>query len=113
MAYRAQGLVDADGAPVIDPEAGRKTIGQGAAALVFGAASPLLDGHGGVYLKDSDIAVLDDEPRPLTAGSIPSDASSAMLDPDDARRLWELSERLIRPGARSTVAGPVIPSGSR
>lgn len=93
--YRAQGLVDEDGATVIDPQAGKKTVEQGAATLVFGAASPLLDGLGGVYLKDCDVAVLDDEPRPLTATSIPSDANSAMLDPDDARRLWELSEQLL------------------
>ncbi len=93
--YRAQGLVDDDGVAIIDPVAGKKTVEQGAATLVFGAASPLLDGVGGVYLKDNDVAVLDDEPRPLTADSIPSDANSAMLDPDDARRLWELSERLL------------------
>jgi NAD(P)-dependent dehydrogenase (short-subunit alcohol dehydrogenase family) len=94
--YRAQGLVDEHGTTVIDPEGGKKTVEQGAATLVFGAASPLLDGVGGVYLKDNDIAVLDDEQRPLTADSLPSDASSAMLDPDDARRLWELTEDLLR-----------------
>ncbi|MFS8197195.1 SDR family NAD(P)-dependent oxidoreductase [Streptomyces sp. CWNU-52B] len=93
--YRAQGLVDDDGVTVIDPEAGKKTVEQGAATLVFGAAGPLLDGLGGVYLKDSDVAVLDDEQRPLTADSIPSEANSAMLDPADARRLWELSEQLL------------------
>jgi NAD(P)-dependent dehydrogenase (short-subunit alcohol dehydrogenase family) len=93
--YRAQGLIDDNGVTVIDPEAGKKTVEQGAATLVFGAASPLLEGIGGVYLKDSDVAVLDDEHRPLTADSIPSDANSAMLDPDDARRLWEVSERLL------------------
>ena len=93
--YRAQGLVDDDGATIIDPERGKKTIAQGASTLVFGAASPLLEGVGGVYLKDNDVAVLDDEVRPLTADSIPSDASSAMLDPDDARRLWDLSEQLV------------------
>ncbi|WP_433065206.1 SDR family NAD(P)-dependent oxidoreductase [Dactylosporangium sp. CS-033363] len=92
---RAQGLVDEHGTTVIDPAAGKKTIEQGAATLVFGAASPLLAGMGGVYLKDSDVAVLDDEVRPLTADSIPSDANSAMLDPADARRLWDVSERLL------------------
>ncbi|WP_308121432.1 SDR family NAD(P)-dependent oxidoreductase [Paractinoplanes bogorensis] len=92
---RAQGLVDEHGVTIIDPAAGKKTIEQGAATIVFGAASPLLDGIGGAYLKDSDVAVLDDEVRPLTAGSIPSDANSAMLDPGDARRLWDLSEKLL------------------
>lgn len=93
--YRQQGLVDEHGRTVIDPERGWKSIEQGAATLVFGAASPLLDGAGGVYLKDSDVAVIDDEVRPLTADSVPSDANSAMLDADDARRLWQLSEALL------------------
>lgn len=44
--------------------------------------------------KDSDVAVIDDAVRPLTADSIPSDANSAMLDADDARRLWEVSVQL-------------------
>ena len=93
--FREQGLVDADGTTVIDPAVGKKTIEQGAATLVFGAASPVLDGIGGVYLKDSDVAVLDDTVRPLTAGSIPSDANSAMLDDGDARRLWDVTEQLL------------------
>ncbi|MFJ3382160.1 SDR family NAD(P)-dependent oxidoreductase [Curtobacterium sp. NPDC090217] len=93
--YRQQGLVDEHGATIIDPSNGKKTIEQGAATLVLGAASPLLDGIGGVYLKDGDVAVIDDEVRPLTADSIPADANSAMLDPDDARRLWTLTEQLL------------------
>ncbi|WP_067510243.1 SDR family NAD(P)-dependent oxidoreductase [Actinoplanes sp. TFC3] len=93
--YRAQGLVDEHGTTVIDPGAGKKTASQGAATIVFGAASPLLDGIGGVYLKDNDIAVLDDERRPVTASSIPTDANSAMLDPEQARRLWDVSEQLL------------------
>lgn len=93
--YRAQGLVDEQGVTVIDPHVGKKTVEQGAATLVFGAASPLLNGIGGVYLKDNDVAVLDDEVRPLTENSIPSDANFAMLDSDDARRLWRISERLL------------------
>jgi NAD(P)-dependent dehydrogenase (short-subunit alcohol dehydrogenase family) len=93
--YRSQGLVDADGRTVIDPAAGKKTVDQGAATIVFGAVSPWLDGLGGVYLKDCDVAPLDDTVRPLTADSIPADANSAMLDPADARRLWALSEDLV------------------
>lgn len=93
--YRAQGLVDDGNATVIDPDAGKKTIQQGAATIVFGIASPLIDGIGGLYLKDNDVAVLDDRMQPLTAHHIPSDANSAMLDPKDARRLWTISERLL------------------
>ncbi|GAB3249583.1 SDR family NAD(P)-dependent oxidoreductase [Kineosporia babensis] len=93
--YRDQGLVDDNGATIIDPEAGKKTSVQGAATPVFGAVSPVLDGLGGLYLKDCDVAVLDDTVRPLTASSIPSDANSAMLDPVDAERLWDVSEQLL------------------
>ncbi len=93
--YQAQGLVDEHGDTVIDPEAGKKTVPQGAATIVFGAASPHLDGVGGVYLKDNDVARLDDRELPMTPDSIPADANSAMLDRADAERLWELSERLL------------------
>lgn len=91
----AQGLVDEHGETVVDPAAGKKTVEQGAATIAFAATSPLLEGLGGVYLKDCDVAPLDDEERAMTADSIPADASSAMLDPADARRLWDLSEQLV------------------
>lgn len=93
--YRAQGLVDEHGETVIDPGLGKKTVPQGAATIVLGAASPTLDGIGGVYLKDGDVAPIDDEDRPLTADSIPADANRAMLDPEDARRLWAVTEQLL------------------
>jgi NAD(P)-dependent dehydrogenase (short-subunit alcohol dehydrogenase family) len=95
-ALRAMGLVDERGAPIIDPARGKKTPAQGASTIVFAATSPLLAEIGGVYLKDNDVAPLDDEARPLTADCIPADASSSSIDPDAAARLWELSERLIR-----------------
>ena len=94
-ALRRMGLIDEGGQAIIDPAVGKKTPKQGASTVVFAATSPLLAGIGGVYLKDSDVAVVDDVQRPLTAGSIPADASSAMLDPDDAERLWAVSERLL------------------
>jgi NAD(P)-dependent dehydrogenase (short-subunit alcohol dehydrogenase family) len=92
---RADGLIDEEGNPIIDPPRGKKTPQQGASTIVFGAASALLAGIGGVYLKDSDVARLDDEPRPMSALEPPSDAASHALDAESARRLWELSERLI------------------
>jgi hypothetical protein len=55
----------------------------------------MLDGIGGVYLKDNDISPLDDEPRPLTAQNIPADVMSHSIDPESARRLCELSERML------------------
>ena len=74
---RAMGLIDEAGKPIIDPVRGKKTPAQGASSIVFAAASPLLAGVGGVYLKDNDVAPLNDEQRPLTADSIPADAASS------------------------------------
>ena len=94
-ALRSMGLIDDAGNPIIDPERGKKTIPQGASTTVFAATSPLLAEVGGVYLLDNDISRLDDEPRALTADRIPAEVASHSIDPESARRLWELSERLL------------------
>lgn len=93
---RAMGLIDEAGRPVIDPEHGKKTPQQGASTAVFAATSPLLADVGGVYLTDNDISALDDEPRPMSAEGPPTAAMSHSVDPESARRLWELSEELLR-----------------
>ncbi|WP_328729385.1 SDR family NAD(P)-dependent oxidoreductase [Streptomyces griseoaurantiacus] len=95
---RAMGLIGEDGEPVIDPEREKKTPEQAAATIVFAAASPVLDGVGGVYLKNADIAPVD--ARPLTAGmlavgDVTSDLAPHAADPASARRLWDLGERLL------------------
>ncbi|MCS7475673.1 SDR family NAD(P)-dependent oxidoreductase [Umezawaea endophytica] len=95
---RAMGLVDDDGLPIIDPERGQKTVWQGIATSVFAATSPLLADIGGVYLKDNDVSPLD-TPREINFGTeryIPADVVPHAVDPESARRLWELSERLLR-----------------
>ncbi len=93
---RAMGLIGEDGQPIIDPERGKKTIQQGASTIVFAASSPMLAEIGGVYLKDNDISVLNDEPVPLTAQDIPSDITSASINPDSALRLWNLGTKLLQ-----------------
>ncbi|WP_131195595.1 SDR family NAD(P)-dependent oxidoreductase [Lichenihabitans psoromatis] len=95
-ALRAMGLIDETGRPIIDPSAGKKTPQQGASTIVFAATSPLLAAIGGVYLKDNDIAPLNDELMSLSADHIPSDAMSHTLDPASARRLWEMSEHMLQ-----------------
>ncbi|HWO61330.1 MAG TPA: SDR family NAD(P)-dependent oxidoreductase [Umezawaea sp.] len=95
QAMRAAGLMDADGKPVIDPAAGKKTPAQGASTIVFAATSELLTGIGGVYLRDNDVAPVNDERLPVTADSIPTDVASHAIDPDSAARLWDLGERLL------------------
>lgn len=94
-ALRSMGLIDENGRAIIDPEFGTKTPEQGASTIAFAATSPLLADVGGVYLKDNDISVVDDQPRSLTAETIPSEVVSQSIDPQLAQRLWELSERLI------------------
>jgi NAD(P)-dependent dehydrogenase (short-subunit alcohol dehydrogenase family) len=55
---RAAGLVDQAGNPIIDPANNLKTVEQGAATSVWCATSPRLDGMGGVYCQNCDIAPL-------------------------------------------------------
>ena len=68
-----------------------KSIAQGAATSVLAAASPLLDGIGGRYLEDCHEAA-------LVASRAESDGRHGVapyaLDPDNARRLWALSEAI-------------------
>jgi NAD(P)-dependent dehydrogenase (short-subunit alcohol dehydrogenase family) len=99
---QAMGLIDESGRPIIDPDHEKKTPQQGASTIVFAATSPMLAGIGGVYLKDNDISPLDEDPKPidLTNGEVPpATVVPHAIDPDSAKRLWELSERLIEAGA--------------
>lgn len=92
---RAQGLIDDAGQPIVDPERGKKNEAQGAATIVFGATSPLLDGIGGLYLNNNDVSQLDDDQPAPTAQEVTADVVSHSVDPRSARRLWELTERLL------------------
>lgn len=81
-------IIDDEGKPVVDPSRDRKSPEQGAATIVWCAVSPQLDGKGGVYCEDCDIAP-----------AVPADAAGAgvrpwAVDPEAARGLWTLSERL-------------------
>jgi NAD(P)-dependent dehydrogenase (short-subunit alcohol dehydrogenase family) len=83
------GLIDEEGN---DTATGLKTPEQGAATQVWAATSPLLDGLGGLYCEDCDIA----EPA-YTDG--PSGVRDYALDRDQAARLWTLSADLTRVNA--------------
>ncbi|HEY0297416.1 MAG TPA: hypothetical protein VGC69_18970 [Bordetella sp.] len=83
-------VIDKDGKPIIDPENNKKTPQQGAATSVWCATSPRLDGMGGVYCVDCDIAqALPSDESPELHGVRPRAA-----DPVAAGRLWQLSEQL-------------------
>lgn len=70
-------------------EAMYKSSAQGASTSVWAAASPDLDGQGGLYLEDNAQAVPWSKDLPRGVGVMPH-----ALDPDAARRLWDLSEAL-------------------
>jgi NAD(P)-dependent dehydrogenase (short-subunit alcohol dehydrogenase family) len=89
---RRLGLVDGEFLPRVDPENDIKTPAQAAATPVWCAISRQLDGVGGVYCENSDIAPVIG-PGPAPAGSI-SGVSPAALDPLTAERLWAISASL-------------------
>ncbi|MFZ1426559.1 MAG: oxidoreductase [Geminicoccaceae bacterium] len=93
----ALGVIDADGKPILDPSRNLKTAEQGAATSVWCATSPQLDGMGGVYCENCDIA-----PPVPEHGSASSGTGSPgfgimahAIDPEAAAHLWSLSQRLI------------------
>ena len=65
-----------------------KTPEEGAATQVWAATSPQLDGLGGVYLEDCDIA----EPAPADGGR--EGVKDYAVDPVLAERLWTVSAEL-------------------
>ncbi|MEV7323397.1 SDR family NAD(P)-dependent oxidoreductase [Streptomyces sp. NPDC093970] len=81
MGDRGSGLV---------PEELIKTVGQGAATSVLLATSPLLEGVGGRYFDDCNESEVVDR----RTGRLQGVARYA-VDPDNGRRLWDLSERLL------------------
>lgn len=68
-----------------------KTIAQGAATSVLLAASPLVEGVTGTYFEDCQ------EAGPFTPGVRRGVAAHA-TDPDNARRLWDLSVEMTGVG---------------
>jgi NAD(P)-dependent dehydrogenase (short-subunit alcohol dehydrogenase family) len=67
--------------------ASRKSVEQGAATQVWAATAPELEGRGGLYCEDCQISGVG---VPGVLGAAPY-----ALDPANARRLWELSERTL------------------
>jgi NAD(P)-dependent dehydrogenase (short-subunit alcohol dehydrogenase family) len=74
-----------------------KTPSQGAATGLWAATSPLLDGRGGLYLEDCDIARVSAPGTAMDDGGVRAYA----IDSEEAARLWELSVAV-------TGAKPVI-----
>lgn len=96
-ALRAAGAVEEDGTPVRDSARQLKTVPQGAATTVWCATSPALEGLGGVYCENCDISPLvpeADREAWLRDEKAPAGVLAYAVDPEQAARLWELSERL-------------------
>jgi NAD(P)-dependent dehydrogenase (short-subunit alcohol dehydrogenase family) len=66
-----------------------KTTEAGAATQTFAATAPELEGRGGLYLEDCHVAVVNDAEDALDG------VKSYALDPPNAERLWEVSEKLV------------------
>jgi NAD(P)-dependent dehydrogenase (short-subunit alcohol dehydrogenase family) len=95
--FQQMGTHDANGD--LYPEVAKKlkTISQGAATSLWCATSSQLEGIGGVYCEDADIAELDlgniehryDDPSTLRG------VKPYAVDAENAKRLWRFSEELI------------------
>ena len=86
----ALGWKNADGTVPPQVAAMFKSPEQGAATSVWAATSPALDGKGGVYCEDCNIAQL------ATADSQRWEhARPWICDDDRAERLWEMSEKML------------------
>jgi len=83
----AAGWFDENGNP--NPDIGIKTPEQGAATQTWAATSPQLDGLGGVYCEDCDIAEIAPEGAEFRGG-----VCNYAVDPEQAARLWTLSAEL-------------------
>lgn len=85
---RRVGALDDDGQVNPPPQSGFKNVAQGAATAVWCATSAQLEGMGGVYCEDGDIAavVADDSTGP--------GVRRWAIDPTQARQLWALSEQM-------------------
>ncbi len=85
---KAMGVTRENG--VVKSAVALKNVQQGAATTLWCALSPRLDGKGGVYCADCDIAEI-----------VPDDSQSGTgvrrwaIDPEKARALWTLSETLV------------------
>jgi NAD(P)-dependent dehydrogenase (short-subunit alcohol dehydrogenase family) len=92
-------MADQDGNLIINPLRQLKSIPQGASTTVWAATSPLLEGKGGLYLENNNIApkaedVTDRDPK---SGSDPQGFSGVQayaIDLEAANKLWTLSEKL-------------------
>jgi NAD(P)-dependent dehydrogenase (short-subunit alcohol dehydrogenase family) len=83
------------GGKLATPPQLQKTVQQGASTTVFAAVSPLLEGVGGRYFNDNTEATLTDH-RGTDPEKLVGTVAPYALDPDNAERLWTVSETFLR-----------------
>lgn len=83
------GFCDKEGNMLPEVLASLKTISQGAATTIWCATSPLLSNIGGVFCEDNNIAELS-----LIKEVSASGVKPYSVEETNAKRLWELSEKL-------------------
>jgi len=94
--FQQMGTHDENGDIYPEVAAKLKTVAQGAATSIWCATSPQLNGIGGVYCEDADIAQLDegniehnyDDPSSLRG------VKPYAVDAVNAQRLWTISEEM-------------------
>ena len=87
---QAMGYRDEKGEIPADQVHTYKSVEQGAATTVWCATTPQLDGMGGVYCEDNDIAAAVDPGHKELNGVLPWATDSTL-----AMKLWSLSEELV------------------
>lgn len=93
------GVIDVQGNAILNPLRQLKTIEQGASTSVWCATNPKLDGLGGVYCENNDIALVLENLIPIDP-LIGADAKGNFgvmphaIDAEIALKLWNLSEQL-------------------
>lgn len=92
------GFVDQNGRPVIDLARDLKSVPQGAATHVWCAVSPQLEGKGGVFCADSDIAPILPDGNSFGLSEDRANRGTGVLayavDPGAAEELWRRSEEI-------------------
>ena len=96
--FQQMGTHDENGNIKPEVAAKLKNVLQGAATTVWCATSPKLNGIGGVYCENADVAELDEghiehnynDPSSLRG------VKPYSVDAENARRLWKLTEELTR-----------------
>lgn len=91
---RGFGVIDAQGKPVKEVAQGMKSVPQGAATSVWAATSAQLDGMGGLYLEDCDVApLLLTDANDIAELRKMAGVRPYAVDADAADALWEMSEK--------------------